>query len=65
MGSRAAYAGVAADPDNAVIGGALSEREAAFIEARDSFYLATVSETGWPYVQHRGGPARLRPSCRR
>jgi predicted pyridoxine 5'-phosphate oxidase superfamily flavin-nucleotide-binding protein len=31
--------------------------EAAFIEARDSFYLATVSETGWPYVQHRGGPA--------
>lgn len=27
-----------------------------FIEARDSFYLATVSETGWPYVQHRGGP---------
>jgi uncharacterized protein len=47
---------VATDPDNAVIGGALSEREAAFIEARDSFYLATVSETGWPYVQHRGGP---------
>jgi uncharacterized protein len=30
--------------------------EAAFIAARDSFYLATVSETGWPYVQHRGGP---------
>jgi len=23
---------------------------------RDTFYLATVSETGWPYVQHRGGP---------
>lgn len=35
---------------------ALSDREAAFIAARDSFYLATVSETGWPYVQHRGGP---------
>ncbi len=34
-----------------------SESEAAFIEARDSFYIATVSETGWPYVQHRGGPA--------
>jgi predicted pyridoxine 5'-phosphate oxidase superfamily flavin-nucleotide-binding protein len=33
-----------------------SDNEAAFIEARDSFYLATVSETGWPYVQHRGGP---------
>ncbi|UDL93094.1 pyridoxamine 5'-phosphate oxidase family protein [Lichenihabitans sp. PAMC28606] len=30
--------------------------EAAFIEARDSFYLATVSESGWPYLQHRGGP---------
>jgi predicted pyridoxine 5'-phosphate oxidase superfamily flavin-nucleotide-binding protein len=31
-----------------------AERE--FIAARDSFYLATASETGWPYVQHRGGP---------
>jgi predicted pyridoxine 5'-phosphate oxidase superfamily flavin-nucleotide-binding protein len=30
--------------------------EVAFIAARDSFYLASVSETGWPYVQHRGGP---------
>ena len=30
--------------------------EAAFIAARDSFYVATVSESGWPYVQHRGGP---------
>lgn len=27
-----------------------------FISARDSFYMATVSESGWPYVQHRGGP---------
>lgn len=35
----------------------LSEKEAAFITARDSFYMASVSETGWPYVQHRGGPA--------
>jgi predicted pyridoxine 5'-phosphate oxidase superfamily flavin-nucleotide-binding protein len=31
--------------------------EAHFIAARDSFYMATVSETGWPYIQHRGGPA--------
>ncbi len=31
-------------------------REAAFISARDSFYLASTSESGWPYVQHRGGP---------
>jgi predicted pyridoxine 5'-phosphate oxidase superfamily flavin-nucleotide-binding protein len=30
--------------------------EAAFIAERDTFYIATVSETGWPYVQHRGGP---------
>lgn len=33
-----------------------TEAEAAFIAARDSFYMASVSETGWPYVQHRGGP---------
>jgi hypothetical protein len=36
---------------------ALGPNEAAFIAARDSFYMATVSETGWPYIQHRGGPA--------
>ncbi|WP_455245596.1 pyridoxamine 5'-phosphate oxidase family protein [Petrachloros mirabilis] len=35
----------------------LGEAEMAFIAARDSFYLGTVSETGWPYIQHRGGPA--------
>jgi hypothetical protein len=34
----------------------LEERELRFIESRDSFYQATVSESGWPYVQHRGGP---------
>ena len=33
-----------------------SDTEAAFIAARDSFYMASVSESGWPYVQHRGGP---------
>lgn len=33
-----------------------TENEIAFIAERDSFYMATVSETGWPYVQHRGGP---------
>lgn len=31
--------------------------EAEFIQARDSFYQATLGENGWPYVQHRGGPA--------
>jgi hypothetical protein len=30
--------------------------EIAFIAERDSLYIATVSESGWPYVQHRGGP---------
>lgn len=34
----------------------LGPRETGFIAQRDSFYLATVSDTGWPYVQHRGGP---------
>jgi predicted pyridoxine 5'-phosphate oxidase superfamily flavin-nucleotide-binding protein len=33
-----------------------TDDEAAFVASRDSFYMATVSETGWPYVQHRGGP---------
>jgi predicted pyridoxine 5'-phosphate oxidase superfamily flavin-nucleotide-binding protein len=36
---------------------ALTEDEITFIQARDSFYLATVSESGWPYIQHRGGRA--------
>ena len=33
-----------------------TENEEEFIAGRDSFYMATVSETGWPYMQHRGGP---------
>ncbi|WP_160005931.1 pyridoxamine 5'-phosphate oxidase family protein [Rhizobium sp. 18055] len=32
-----------------------TDSEVAFIATRDSFYIASVSETGWPYVQHRGG----------
>jgi predicted pyridoxine 5'-phosphate oxidase superfamily flavin-nucleotide-binding protein len=43
---------LASDPRNQ-----LTEQEIAFIAQRDSFYQATLSETGWPYVQHRGGPA--------
>ena len=54
-GSRPAYAkmesGATGDPDR------ISEKEAEFIAARDSFYLASVTSEGWPYVQHRGGPA--------
>lgn len=39
----------------------LGPDEVAFIAERDSFYMATVSSRGWPYVQHRGGePGFLR-----
>lgn len=34
----------------------LTDKEVAFIESRDSFYMATAGENGWPYVQFRGGP---------
>lgn len=34
----------------------LGPRESSFITARDDYYIASVSETGWPYVQFRGGP---------
>jgi predicted pyridoxine 5'-phosphate oxidase superfamily flavin-nucleotide-binding protein len=34
----------------------LGPDESAFIAERDSFYMATIGSTGWPYVQHRGGP---------
>lgn len=43
---------LAEDPRNE-----LQDHEIEFIASRDSFYQATVSESGWPYVQHRGGPA--------
>lgn len=53
QGSRRAYEGFDAGPAyNDVIG----PHEADFIRDRDSFYLATVGETSWPYIQHRGGP---------
>jgi len=54
MGSRASYARMEAGADS---NHELGPSEAAFIGLRDSFYMATVGETGWPYVQHRGGPA--------
>jgi len=34
----------------------LTEEEQTFIATRDSLYLGTISESGWPYIQHRGGP---------
>ncbi|MGJ7492914.1 pyridoxamine 5'-phosphate oxidase family protein [Variovorax sp. ZT4R33] len=54
-GSRASYARNFEDGGETTHD-RLGEDEAAFIEAQRSFYMATVSETGWPYVQHRGGP---------
>jgi predicted pyridoxine 5'-phosphate oxidase superfamily flavin-nucleotide-binding protein len=47
------YAHVAARADQDGLG----ENETQFIASRTSFYMASVSESGWPYVQHRGGPA--------
>lgn len=34
----------------------LTENEIGFIEDRDSFYMASMGENGFPYIQHRGGP---------
>ncbi len=36
---------------------AISPDVAAKIASRDSFYMATTNSDGWPYIQHRGGPA--------
>ena len=56
LGSRAGYANFAVEADQSAAADRLTRREIEFIAGRDSFYLASVSETGWPYVQHRGGP---------
>lgn len=53
-GSRASYARMEASAGEM---DKLTDREAEFIAARDSFYIASVTEGGWPYIQHRGGPA--------
>jgi predicted pyridoxine 5'-phosphate oxidase superfamily flavin-nucleotide-binding protein len=55
QGSRAAYARAEDNPET--YHHRLTAAEAEFIAARDSVYMATVGETGWPYIQHRGGPA--------
>jgi predicted pyridoxine 5'-phosphate oxidase superfamily flavin-nucleotide-binding protein len=52
-GSREAYERVAG-PDE--VRDQLGENEEAFLAERDSFYMASVGSTGWPYIQHRGGP---------
>lgn len=53
MGSRDHYAGLDRLPSPQNV---LCSHEMRFIAERDHFFQATVSETGWPYVQHRGGP---------
>jgi hypothetical protein len=51
-GSRRQYARLEASDSSA---GRLGPDESAFIAERDTFYMATLGSTGWPYVQHRGG----------
>jgi hypothetical protein len=51
-GTRRSYARMETAGDHYL----LTDREAAFIQSRDSFYMATVGENGWPYVHFRGGP---------
>lgn len=53
QGSRERYAAMAEGEDNHNV---IGDQESSFIAHRDSFYMSSVSETGWPYVQHRGGP---------
>lgn len=52
-GSREANAGFDLDPKAR---NTVSERELEFLPMVDTFFMATVGENGWPYVQHRGGP---------
>lgn len=50
-GTRNSYARM----ENSIERYELGQQEIDFIQARDSFYMATIGENGWPYVQHRGG----------
>lgn len=51
-GSRSSYARMERD----VYVDGLTENEIGFIAERDSFYLASIGENNFPYIQHRGGP---------
>ncbi len=55
-GSRSSYERVERSAD---FGDHLTVSERTFIEQRDGFYMASVTETGWPYMQYRGGPRGL------
>jgi len=52
-GSRSAYCRLESGP---LTNNQLGPEEIAFIEAQDSFFLASLNDSGWPYIQHRGGP---------
>lgn len=54
-GSRAAYLKMDATADGTP--DRLTAKERDYIALRDSFYMASVNADGWPYMQHRGGPA--------
>lgn len=43
-------------PDQDLAPDLLTADEAAFVQSLDGFYLASVGQTGWPYLQFRGGP---------
>lgn len=51
-GSRLSYARM----EKEVYQDGLTENEIQFIEQRDSFYIASIGEQAYPYIQHRGGP---------
>lgn len=51
-GSRASYARM----EKLTYVDGLTESEIDFISQRDSFYMASIGENGFPYIQHRGGP---------
>lgn len=52
LGSRKSYARM----EKEIYVDGLTQHEIDFIAERDSFYMATISENGYPYIQHRGGP---------
>ena len=52
LGSRSSYARM--ERDTCIDG--LTDNEIDFISQRDSFYMASIGENGFPYIQHRGGP---------
>jgi predicted pyridoxine 5'-phosphate oxidase superfamily flavin-nucleotide-binding protein len=57
MAARNKYYGKSGPAPKGTPPDTLTAEEIEFIAQRDSFYLGSVTENGWPYIQHRGGPA--------